>query len=155
VTPDGKTLATRGHYHNVVTLLDVASGKELHSFEAHSSHVDLLAVSPNGRTLASASHADEAVFIWNIPTGALRQKLPGHAGGVAALAFSPDGQTLATAAVLDHSISLWDAAAGKRLHQLPKMQPAPSPDRVLSAFYYKDVAVAYSPDGQILASTVA
>jgi WD40 repeat protein len=152
ISPDGKTLAGRGQNDAVVILWDVASGRELHSFAAHDTGVDLLAVSADGKTLASASHANGSLHVWDLSTGARLRTLPGHAGGVAALAFAPNGKTLAAAAIQDESIRLWDATTGKRLHHLPLPDRVANPQRSIGSLYYKDVAVAFAPDGKVLAT---
>src|SRR5262249_1740437 len=148
----GKTIAGRCHNDNIVALWDVATGEELHSFDAHTGPVDLLAVAPDGRSLASASHSDDAVYLWDLTTGTLRRKIPGHSCGVAALAFPPDGKTLASAAILDSSVYIWDAATGERLNNIRRSDLQRDPNRFFGSLYYKDVALAFAPDGKTLAT---
>src|SRR5439155_1292920 len=66
--------------------------------------------------------------------------LGGHAGAVNAVAFDRDGKTLATAGA-DKTVRVWDLATGGQLRKLD--QPGEA------------AGVAFSPDGQILASASA
>jgi RNA polymerase sigma factor (sigma-70 family) len=70
---DGRLLASSdGH---IVHLWEVATGKEIRTYEGHRGDIESLAFSANGRRLASAS-SDSTVLIWNLvsmlrPTDAL------------------------------------------------------------------------------------
>jgi eukaryotic-like serine/threonine-protein kinase len=116
---DGMMLAvqvgTRGA-SGPVKLLDVSTGKELHSLDGHRFNGVLsLAFSPDGRRLASASyspdHAEAEVKLWDVSGG--RELLTLPANGRGRLAFSADGHRLSYVSEVgvsrDAGVHAWDA----------------------------------------------
>ena len=108
-----------------------------------------LAFSPDGRTIVAArnGHSKRGAFVldvWDARTGKEIAVMPAdpqhveHTGVIPSMVISPDGRTLATASC-DYSVRLWDLAThrgiGKRQGHLNEVW-----------------AVAYSPDGEFLAS---
>ena len=179
-SPDGSTLAS-GDWNDVY-LWDALTGEHKLSLEGHGGSVNSLAFSPDGRALASGSD-DKTVRLWNAVTGESERKLEGHTAAVKSVAFSPDGRMLAsggsgirlwdvaTSAHLrtlhghkgwvnsvafspngrrlasggnDITVRLWDVATGNHLNTFEERT-----SRVRSAV----LRVAFSPDGQTLAST--
>ncbi|MFO0811498.1 MAG: protein kinase [Gemmataceae bacterium] len=125
-----------------VTIREVASGREVHTWPVHADPegggaVRCVAFSPDGQSLA-AGCADGTVKIWDVATGYRTATLAGHDGGVWSIAFSPDGSRLASAGA-DKTVRLWDPATGAKIATLEGHA-----DRVWS--------VAFSPNGQRLAS---
>jgi WD40 repeat protein len=99
-----------------VKLLDVSTGKELHSLDGHRYNGVLsLAFSPDGRRLASASHsrdhAEAEVKLWDVSGG--RELLTLPANGRGRLAFSIDGHRLSYVSEVGESrdarVRAWDA----------------------------------------------
>src|SRR5262249_291200 len=66
LSPDGKLLAVEDN--RTIRLLELSSGKELHTLTGHSSPILSLAFSPNGRLLASGSF-DQTVRLWEVNPG--------------------------------------------------------------------------------------
>ncbi len=109
---------------------------------AHSLDVRGLAFSPDGQTLASGSF-DSTIKLWDVATGRERASVQGGGRRVYSLAFAPDGQTLALAlsgSMVEPKgeVVLWSPAEARR------------PFRVMGEGSI--AAVAFSPDGRILAA---
>jgi WD40 repeat protein len=151
-SPDGKTLASASG-DQTIRLWDVASGQQIgEPLQGHTDGVWSVAFSPDGQTLASGS-GDDTIILWEVTTGQpIGGPLAGHTDGVRSVAFSPDGQTLASASCKKRDeedilprctqgeIILWAVTTG---------QPIGGP----LAGHTDDVwSVAFSPDGQTLAS---
>ena len=137
ISPDGRYLAAGGS-GATVTIWDWVSRKRLGALAgARQRHGPGFA--PDGATLA-VGDVTGRVRLWAIPAGVERLTLvadaPRH--GVTSLAFSPDGTSLAAASKLDRCVRLWDRSDGRPRGAIPST-PA----------YVQ--AVAYSPDGALLA----
>jgi WD40 repeat protein/serine/threonine protein kinase len=133
-TADGLTLATGAH-DSTVRFWDVASRQEQNSFKGAGS-IHGVAFAPNGQTLASAAAASALQFCDR--KGRVQGSPKGHISSLHSVAVSPDCRTIATAS-RDATIKLWDAATGAE-----RLTLTGSPGHV--------EAVAFSPDGQTLAS---
>src|SRR5262249_47715146 len=97
--------------------------------------------SPDGKLLADCSDAGPEVRVWDVATGRLRHRLelPDHLPFYhRSLAFAPDGKVLAASGRSNpkSGVHLWDPATGKFLKRLD----------------LGDGAVAFSPDGTLLAA---
>jgi WD40 repeat protein len=118
-------------------LLDLAARDRLSAVRtAHRGSVDKTIISPNGRILVSARAGEPTVRLWDMQRRAPLSTLAGRRGGVFDMAFSPDGRTLA---IGSDKAELWDVQRRRRLGTLSSHQTA---------------AVAFSPDGRILAAAL-
>jgi RNA polymerase sigma factor (sigma-70 family) len=109
VSPDGKTLAVAGD-GNQVTLLDLATGREVHPRGGHQAAVTAVRYAADGKALTSLG-GDGSVRSWEAATGKEtgRARVP---SGTLTSALSPDGRTLASAGI-DGKVGLTEAATGK------------------------------------------
>ncbi len=177
-SPDGRWLASGG-WDQTIRIWDVSTGRQERKLDDHSGEVFSVVFSPDGRFLASCGF-DRKIMVWEVSSWNLRHKLRldtyataidiSSDGSVAvgtrdgditlsdietgetlrawknklpeydrvfpvwSLDFSPDSRYLATAG----PIILWDAGAGNQA----KTQLRPGAVH----------ALAFSPDGRILAS---
>ena len=140
-SPDGKILflgtdeaaGTNSDSRGKVTLVDVATGRAVRSFETD--HILCLSVSPNGKWIAIGS-TDTTIQLRDVESGTVIRELIGSHSYVTAVAFSPDGRTLASASEAN-VVRLWEVATGKVIRQLMGVR-----NRVNS--------LAFSPDGKRL-----
>jgi predicted Zn finger-like uncharacterized protein len=147
---DGKVLVTRESVSGI-SCWDAATGKQLYAVPERG-----VLVSPDGKVLAGLPDEKEAnpkrgVVLRNAATGAELIRLAWERPEkLRALAFAPDGHHLA--GLGDGGIGVvWDLAARKPLTQLPPDKPIPPPGLLLG-MDSKPFAVAFSPDGKLLAT---
>ncbi|HEY7424042.1 MAG TPA: protein kinase [Gemmataceae bacterium] len=147
-SPDGRLLATgEGDLvygdPGLVRLWDLATQKQLGTFEGHTEPVFGLAFSPDGTRLFSASQ-DRTVKVWDLATSQEALTLRTHTDTVRGLAVSPNGHRLATAGA-DGTVLIWDATPGEA--QRPQYE-------LLNLAGHSEAVygVAFSPDGRRLAS---
>lgn len=136
-SPRGSALAAASDDGNVY-LWDTSRNERIGTLAGHTSYVTEVAFSGDGSMLASASE-DDTVRLWKVPAGTVLAVLE-HPANVSAVAFQPGGAQLAS--VADSVIRLWDVAARTVSAQL-------------TAHSGSITDLAYSPDGQALASAGA
>ncbi|MFT2017593.1 hypothetical protein ACMA1D_17400 [Streptomyces sp. 796.1] len=172
-SPDGKRLATASQDHSV-RLWDAVHGTRVAVLAGHSAEAKAVAFSPDGRTLASSGQ-DRTIRLWDTARHTLRATFTGHGTNVYSIAFHPGGHQLAAAGE-SGTISLWDPTRGPLTEHTDRVnEVAFSPDgRTLATAshdrttllwnlthrspyrqFAADVgpvrAVAYRPDGRVLA----
>ena len=172
-SPDGQTLASGSSEQAsiylfggdvdimklTIKLWNPKTGDLLRTLREDARAVTSVAFSPDGQTLVSASSSfslrtylfggSDKIKLWNPKTGDHLLTMPVNKNAVTSVAFSPDGQTLASGGstilrtsffpVTGGTIKLWNPKTGDLLRTLRGDQD----------FVY---SVAFSPDGQTLAS---
>ncbi|MCB0173098.1 MAG: hypothetical protein KDJ97_21405 [Anaerolineae bacterium] len=154
--PDGKILVSSSD-DGTVKLWDLRTGQLHQTLSGHNERVTSVAFSPNGQILASGSN-DCTVRLWDV--NSLETKSPpyileGHTDWIRAIAFSPDGQTLASGST-DYTIRLWHIGVVLETGGLPSETNISSDSKqshhILQGHTNWINAIAFSPNGQILAS---
>jgi WD40 repeat protein len=137
ISPDGQFVASTG-VDNTVKLWRVSDGSLVYTLTGHYDGVNALAFSPNGQMLASGGQ-DRQIKLWNVSTGALIRNM-GSNEFILSLAFSPDNQWLVSGGGYStNARKLWRLSDGQNTG-------------IYQDYAGQFNAVAYSPDGHLLAS---
>jgi WD40 repeat protein/serine/threonine protein kinase len=137
---DGRRLAvvSARSEQQKVKVWDIATAKEICTFQNQSKGDLCVAFSPDGRHVATAGF-DFTVRVWDATTGAEVQTLQDHDWPIHGVAFSPDGRQLASCSA-DSTVRIWDWTTERE-------------SRVLEPRHAARVAnVAFSRDGKLVAS---
>jgi WD40 repeat protein len=150
-SPDGKRVVTGG-IAPAIHILDLATAKEALPMVGHRDSVVTVTFARDGKTLVSRGK-DQSVRIWDVKTGLERRQIFIGEGayflsnaqptGATWLALSPDGRRFATRCtargLLDRAIHVYDMTTGKECGRFSESK-------------YRPQSLAYSPNGQVLAS---
>jgi len=146
-SPDGKTVLAGpfGAVNYGVSVWSSTGGNWLAG--VGTGFVSAYAYSPDGKSIATGgtgSYGTSSLQIWNAASNTLIQSFKSNVTKVTALKFSPDGTKLAVGGTTDdyiNTIEIWST----------------STDELLSTLnipgHYGSVALAFSPDGKILADS--
>ncbi|MEH2169695.1 MAG: serine/threonine-protein kinase [Nostoc sp.] len=148
-SPDGQILATASD-DKTIKLWQVETLEEICTLLGHAHAVKSVAFSPDGQILASGSW-DKTIKLWDVNTGREICTIGRHQLKVNSVAFSPQGQLLASASY-DRTIRLWQIPALGSSQREFENRPCYSLLGTLSGHAWAVLTVAFSPDGQILAT---
>lgn len=129
----------------------------------HEHNVISIAFAPDGTTIATGA-ADGRLRLWDAATGRLRSIHADDATySLGHISYSPDGKRIAAVAGLfspGKDVILWDASSGRIAQEIADATEKENASTEPAPFVYKGKptnfrpgsAVAYSPDGRILAT---
>lgn len=146
-SPDGETLATK-HQYATVRLWDTKTGELRDLFTKQKDWIVRMAFRQDGQLLALQQNKDRNRSLWDIKSDKLvcSFTVPATIRNQWGVAFSPDGSMLATGVIdkapvgkSDDVVWLWDTTTGEHI-------------RTLTGHLSIIMCVAFSPDGQLLAS---
>jgi WD40 repeat protein len=133
---DGR-LAAVGLFGGEAVLWDVSAGRELGRWNAHDTSLTRLEFSPDSSRLATGG-PDGLVIVWDVDSRQSKFRGKGHTAAITSLTFAPDGSTVASGSA-DGTAKLWDLSSNEEA-------------RVLKESRGRGLGVAYSPNGQWLAT---
>jgi WD40 repeat protein len=145
-TSDGERIATASA-DSTARVWDARSGRLLFTLAGHTNPIKGAAFDPTGATFFTASW-DGTVKIWDASTM--------HSGSIRGLAFKPgNGELLATASA-DRTVKLWEVASDRDATCAEMtsgtLKAASQPRFTLRGHIDSVGSVAFSPDGQLLAT---
>ncbi len=166
---NGKWLAAGNEIEASVRMWDMATGKELHSFQHDEPTVNCLAISSNDKFIASAGSSKQlgshVIRVWSTATGTQVNEMASPKGGVDAIAFAANDTRLVSGGMAnnvrtvngnrvvttspqqyENAVQLWDVETGLVLATFP----GEAYREGYGTRYVDDVAV--SPDGRLLAT---
>ena len=124
-SPDGKRMLCG--IGNTVLLLDIASGKEIRSFQGHRGPVRSVVYYRDGRRALSGSTSDYTIREWDLETGKELRTLQTNERPDS-LSLSPDERFVVTPEFT--SVQIWDLRTGEKAQTLEE-----HPMRVHGAFF--------------------
>jgi WD40 repeat protein/predicted Ser/Thr protein kinase len=141
-TPDGRRIAS-GSWDGDVRLWDAVTGKAV-AVLPQGGFVRALALSPDGRRLVTMGDGRDGLRLWDVAAARHRATYKTAENKMWAVAYRPGGAHIAVLGGVGHVIEILDAATGKRLATVDagKLEP-----------YAVRRALAYSPDGRLLAGS--
>ncbi|GIJ26736.1 hypothetical protein Vqi01_18980 [Micromonospora qiuiae] len=134
---DGTSIATASRSEPTIVLWDVASGRQVRTYDKGGGTVFGVALSPDGSLLAAGGE-NNSVRVWQTATGRRVAVLTGHEKYVTSVDFSPNGWLLASGSA-DGTVRLWDVREG-RAASVPVLRPPGGNEFIKEA--------EFSPDGR-------
>ncbi len=156
-TPDSSTLISAGHDGKVL-LWDVANGQIRQELDAGGMALNDMSLAADGSVLATVGE-DGVVRVFEVASGQMIQSIGPNANTRLAVAVSADGTLVASDD--GPSIRIWDAHTGDPIRtlqsyceeeQLATREECDVADEDWMGHEKEVTALAFSPDGEILAS---
>jgi WD40 repeat protein len=153
-SPDGSSLAAMS-MDGKILVWDITSqgGGDLLTLVGHEDIVSSIAYNMDGSLLASAGF-DGTVRLWDTVHGNLIHTFDHHQGMVYSVTFNPDGKYLASSGE-DFTVRISEVASGKEIMIMKEHEDVHGhrSDYKVGGLFPGVMAVAFSPDGRLIAST--
>ncbi|NUN66390.1 NACHT domain-containing protein [Pseudanabaena biceps] len=144
-SPQGDRLVT-GSYDQSVKIWDIATGKCLDTLHKHTNRVWSVAFHPQGNLVVSGGD-DHGIKIWELQRGKCIKTLQGNSNAIYAIAYS-NQQNLLASGHEDQTIKLWNV----NINTPQTLESDLQPFQILRGHSDRILSIAFSPNGQILAS---
>ncbi|MBD2186628.1 WD40 domain-containing protein [Pseudanabaena mucicola] len=144
-SPQGDRLVT-GSYDQSVKIWDVATGKCLDTMHKHTNRVWSVAFHPQANLVVSGGD-DHGIKIWELQRGKCIKTLQGNSNAIYAIAYDHQ-QNLLASGHEDQTLKLWNVDINAPQSLETDLQPF----QILRGHCDRILSVAFSPNGQILAS---
>jgi WD40 repeat protein len=146
---DGQFLAS-GSYDQTIKLWDIKAGCCWKTLQKHTNLIWSVAFHPHHSLLASGGE-DYTARLWEIETGRCTKTLQGYSNTIYAIALH-SAQRLLASGHEDQTIKLWDFDHSA-VDQPDSLTIQAQPFRILRGHTGRILALAFSPDGHLLASS--
>jgi WD40 repeat protein len=148
-SPEGQLVATGRAETDNVYIRSAADGTLIRVLNGRDNNADALAFSPDSQLLITGTGGPGdglSLNLWRVTDGVrLVGRIPAHNNGTIGVSLSPDGQLLATCGFHDPNILLWHVPDMTQLGAINNF------DLEFGAAL-RVKAIAFSPDGQLLAT---
>ena len=147
-SPQGDRLVT-GSYDQCVKIWDVPTGKCLDTLHKHTNRVWSVAFHPQSNLVVSGGD-DHGIKIWELQRGKCIKTLQGNSNAIYAITYSNQNnqQNLLASGHEDQTIKLWNV----NINASQTLETDLQPFQILRGHSDRILSVAFSPNGQILAS---
>ena len=150
-SPDGTTLVSAGR-DGTVRVWDTATGQAKATLDDNSGPLDGASLAADGSLYATIGD-DGIVRIWDLVTGQVLTRIGPGEGTKHVVALSADGSLVAAGD--GPNIQVWGARTGEVMVQLEGYWEDPEAKKNWVGHKKEVTALAFSPDGKILASGAA
>lgn len=113
ITEDNKKFLNPSSDHSI-KLMDLESGKILHSFTGHTDQVRSLALIPGGERFISGSY-DKSIKVWDLQNGNLLFSLNGQSEPTGTLSVTHDGKKVVAGGGGSNETQVWSLDTGSPL----------------------------------------
>ncbi|MEW6672968.1 MAG: PDZ domain-containing protein, partial [Thermodesulfobacteriota bacterium] len=113
-SPDGR-YALSGNWGGILTIWDIATGREVGTFKGHTDRVNAVAFTSDGKSILSSAR-DNTIRLWDAASGRETKVFSGHRGDINSLAVSGNAAGFISGGS-DGTVRRWDIGTGREIAQ--------------------------------------